>query len=74
MLKKDIKDNAGIIWHLLLEKKILSIRQIEEYTGYKEVMIVLSLGWLAKENKVNFIERNENIHIEIMSPFKEIYY
>lgn len=74
MLKKDIKDNAGIIWHLLLEKRILSIRQIEEYTGYKEVMIVLSLGWLAKENKVNFIERNENIHIEITSHFKEIYY
>lgn len=74
MLKKDIKDNAGIIWHLLSQKGILSIRQIEEYTGYKEIMIVLSLGWLSKENKVNFVERNDNIHIELISPFQEIYY
>lgn len=74
MLKEDIQVNAGIIWYLLSEKGLLSIRQIEEFTNYEEKMILLSLGWLAREKKVNFVEKNDNIHIEIKSTFQEIYY
>lgn len=71
---KDVGDNAGAIWHLLLEQGMLSIKQIEEYTGYKEKVIILSLGWLARENKINFVEKNDNIHIELKHSGWETYY
>jgi hypothetical protein len=74
MLKEDIGVNAGVIWHLLFDNGALSMRQIGELTGYKDKMIVLSLGWLARENKINFIEKSDHIYIELRSPFQEIYY
>lgn len=74
MLKEDIGVNAGIIWNLLSEKGMMSIRQIGESTGYQDRMIILSLGWLARENKLSFVEKHDTIHIELNAPFQEKYY
>ncbi|MDU1890837.1 MAG: winged helix-turn-helix domain-containing protein [Dysgonomonas sp.] len=74
MLKEDIGLNSGIIWHLLFDNGTLSVRQIGELTGYKDKMIVLSLGWLAREDKINFVEKNDTIYIELKPSFQEIYY
>lgn len=74
MLKNDIGVNAGVIWHLLLENGALSVRQIGEHTGYREKMIILSLGWLAREDKVNFSEKHEVIYVELKSSYSERFY
>lgn len=74
MLKNDIGVNAGVIWHLLLDNGALSVRQIGEYTGYREKMIILSLGWLAREDKIKFFEKNEVIYSELKSSYSERYY
>ena len=72
MLKHDIGVNAGIIWNLLKDKSALSTREISELTGFRENVLILSLGWLARENKINFFEKNNMIYLE--SSYHEVYY
>ena len=74
MLKNDIGINAGVIWHLLREKGNLTIREIGEYTHFRESFIYYSLGWLARENKIRFIEKGDSMHIELINNFTETYY
>ncbi|MDR1500836.1 MAG: winged helix-turn-helix domain-containing protein [Prevotella sp.] len=54
MLTNDVRINWGIMWQLLLDKRILSIRMLREFTGFRENMIYLALGWLSKEKKIWF--------------------
>lgn len=74
MLKNDIGINADTISHLLADKGEMSIGEIKELTGYEEIAIALALGWLAKENRIRFFNRNYQLVIESMSLFTEIYY
>lgn len=74
MLKKDIGIDAGTIWRYLSEKGKLSIKEIAELTNYKEALILLALGWLSRENKIQFSTHNENLYVELSADPTEIYY
>ncbi|MCL1936938.1 MAG: winged helix-turn-helix domain-containing protein [Candidatus Azobacteroides sp.] len=75
MDKNDIGTNAGVIWHLLADNGALNIREIGEHTHWREACIFLALGWLARENKINFLEKDDAMYIELNdSHFSEIYY
>ena len=74
MYKNDIGINSGVIWHLLSDKGALSIREIGEYTNYREAFILLSLGWLARENKIRFFEKNEMVYVELIHTISDMYY
>lgn len=49
---KQIGQTAGIIWHLLDEKAPLSLAQVIKQTGESRDLVMLALGWLAREDKV----------------------
>ena len=51
MTKNDVVSEAGQIWSLLSERKILSVKRIGEMTHYHESLVCLALGWLVKEIK-----------------------
>jgi hypothetical protein len=74
MIQNDININAGIIWNLLNEKGMLSIREINKHTNFRESLIYYSLGWLARENKICFFEIDESMYVELANNFKETYY
>lgn len=75
MLKNDIGINAGAIWRLLSEKGKLSLKEIIEFTNYKEYYILLALGWLSRENKISFSDRKGVLHVELNNGYMtEIYY
>jgi hypothetical protein len=74
MYKNDIGINAGVIWRLLSEKGKLSIREIGELTNFRDAFIMLSLGWLAREDKINFVETQGTLYIELIQPGMEMYY
>lgn len=59
MLKNDIGINAGAIWRLLSEKGKLSMKEIIEFTNYKEYYILLALGWLSRKIKYLFRTKKE---------------
>lgn len=73
MQNDNIGIDAGVIWNLLSEKKGLTIRQIGEYTGFNGSFISLPLGWLARENNIDFMERNGVVHIQLKK-MTEMYY
>ncbi len=65
MLKEIIGFDAVLIWQLLSEKGTLTIDEIKMLTGYREMYVHLALGWLSRENKINYLELNDNISIEL---------
>ena len=74
MYKNYIGINAGVIWRLLSEKGKLSIREIGELTNFRGAFIMLSLGWLSREDKINFVETQGTLYIELIQPGMEMYY
>ncbi|GAB6121724.1 winged helix-turn-helix domain-containing protein [Dysgonomonas termitidis] len=74
MLKNDIGINAGIIWNLLAEKGKLTIREIGEFSDFKDSLINMALGWLSRENKVRFFDENGHLYIELNHSVSETYY
>ena len=47
-----IGETAGVIWHLLDERGPLSMAQIVKQTGEARDLVMLALGWLAREDKI----------------------
>ena len=74
MYKNDIGINAGTIWHLLSEKRELSIREIGELTNFREPFIYLALGWLSRENKIRFYEKNGVVYVGLDNITSEMYF
>ena len=65
MSKNDIGDNAGVIWCLLEKYGAMSIHEIEKYTLMQQSNTFLALGWLARENKINFFEKEGVLYVEL---------
>ncbi len=75
MVKKDdIGLNAGEIWNLLYVKGALSIKKIGEFTHFREMLIYMSLGWLSRENKVHFFEKDGTTYVALNQSTPEVYY
>ncbi|PXV66775.1 winged helix-turn-helix protein DUF2582 [Dysgonomonas alginatilytica] len=74
MFKEDIGIDAGTIWRHLSEKGILSIHEIGELTDYRDGFILMALGWLARENKILFSEKDDALYVELVSSSPEMYY
>lgn len=47
-----IGQTAGLIWHLLTEKGPLTMAQVVKQTGESRDLVMLALGWLAREDKI----------------------
>lgn len=63
MGKAEIGENAGKIWHALNEVRESTIESLAEKLQLKETDIAFSLGWLARENKIVFSEKNGKTYI-----------
>ena len=74
MTENDVVSEAGQIWSLLSERKILSVKRIGEMTHYHESLVCLALGWLVKENKVRLFEKSGVLHAELNISIPEMYY
>lgn len=74
MITRDIRINANAIWNLLSEKSSITIREISELTNFKESLILLALGWLSRENKITFSDRDGVLEVSLKSVLTDIYY
>jgi hypothetical protein len=74
MIRNDIGIDAGTIWYLLSEKGALNVREIGEYTNFREAIIYYALGWLARENKIRFFEKGNSMYVELTHGHTEMYY
>ena len=74
MTKNDVGTNAGAIWMLLSRKEKMTIREIGELTNCKDTFIYLVLGWLLREDKICFVDKNGILYAQLKSSFVETYY
>jgi hypothetical protein len=64
MLEK-IGNDAGSIWKILNEKGILPIKELKRRAKLKEKEIYAAIGWLAREEKLVFIEKDEDLYLSL---------
>jgi len=73
MVKNDIGINAGVIWHLLADKGAVSIFGLRKHSDIKATDVFLALGWLAREDKIRFFEKEGEIYVELKNQFSEMF-
>jgi len=53
-MKVKIGETAGKIWNLLEEKGEVNISQLPRLLNEKSVLVHQALGWLAREDKIEY--------------------
>lgn len=71
MDKEQIRNLAGIVWRTLNEKGKLSFKDLQRETMLDSESVSTAIGWLAREDKINFDEQNGTTAFYV---FHEIYY
>ncbi len=69
MTYEEIGDNAGVVWRALAtadRKKTLP--EISEYTGLSKEDVAAAIGWLARENKIMFMQENDATYFLLLDP------
>jgi len=59
MNNQSIGANAGQIWQLLKEKGEMQLAELLEISEIEESDFNKSLGWLAREDKISFYDKNK---------------
>lgn len=67
MLNNLIGADAGLVWQLLSERGMMTIDDIEKLTGYRQMYVYLTLGWLSRENKIHYLEKNDILYVELVT-------
>ncbi len=63
----EIGITAGHIWHYLDEKQQATLEELTKSIGEKREIILMSLGWLAREGHVNLREA-KGVYRVVLSP------
>lgn len=61
MNKNDIGHNAGKIWKLLSDNTYWSCAALQEKSGLSDKELGAAIGWLARENKIEFKEEGDDL-------------
>lgn len=59
-----IGENAGAIWNAL-QNGALTMKALKKATKLKNDELFLALGWLAREDKLNVVEGEEDVTISL---------
>ena len=54
MNKTQIGENAGIVWNILKDNKHWEYEQLKEISGLSDRELNAAIGWLAREDKIDF--------------------
>jgi hypothetical protein len=74
MIKRKVGENADIIWNILIDKGALSVPELIEKTAFSAFDMRMALGWLSKEDKISFLEKDGTLYISPRTTPSEIYY
>ena len=63
MDKKEIGFHAGKIWQLLSNNEKWSYENLKSKSGLKDEELGAALGWLAREDKIEFEQQEEGLYV-----------
>lgn len=73
IMKHEIGKNAGIIWQTIAARNgRITFEELLKETGLTESQVLLSIGWLEREDKVSI--HGENGTIEAVTLYQERYF
>ncbi len=62
---EQIGEHAGSIWEHLSTNGKMSVSAIKKSTELKEKDVLMGLGWLAREDKLNIEQKGNQLHISL---------
>ncbi|MDR2087617.1 MAG: winged helix-turn-helix domain-containing protein [Dysgonamonadaceae bacterium] len=65
-MKEKIGTNAGLIWNLLHEEGSKGVKELKKLTKLTEKDIYAALGWLAREEKLSFDKKEDDLYIAVI--------
>lgn len=63
MDKSEIGLNAGKVWQLLSDNAKWSYGSLKRKSGLKDKELGAAIGWLAREDKIEFEQDEEELHL-----------
>jgi hypothetical protein len=64
MLEK-IGNDAGHVWNVLNEVGVKSVKDLKKTVKMTDKEIYAAIGWLAREEKLVFIEKENELHLSL---------
>ncbi len=65
-MKEKIIEAAGKTWRTLGEKGELNITQLPKVLKEDEAVVYQALGWLAREDKINYTVKNKQTSVSLV--------
>ena len=62
---ENIGSVAGTIWHYLEDNDEATVTKLTREIGENERTILMSVGWLAREGKLDFEQRKQGTYITL---------
>ena len=72
-MKTQIGEMAGRVWKTLGEKEEVVVSKLPQILKEKGEIVYQALGWLAKEDKVDFHKKEGRIFVSLSSKEREIF-
>ena len=63
MDKNLIGTNAGIVWRTMTGRYCWTFQELKEQIGLSDAELWSAIGWLARENQIEFVSSEEEVRI-----------
>ena len=63
---------AGVIWHYLEDNNEATITKLTREIGENERTVLMGVGWLAREGKLDFEQRKQGTYITLKTQQPDI--
>lgn len=65
-MKEKIGSDAGRVWNILNEKGTKSVKELKRLAKLTDKEIYAVIGWLAREEKLAFGEKEDDIYLSLI--------
>ncbi|OGP95403.1 MAG: hypothetical protein A2157_18450 [Deltaproteobacteria bacterium RBG_16_47_11] len=72
-MKKIIGEMAGRVWRILAEKEHVDISKLPQILKEKGEIVYQALGWLAREDKIDFYKKEGKTFVSLSHEEREIF-
>ncbi len=56
---------AGISWQYLEQHGVTTLSKLKQGTKLSDQLLLMALGWLARENKLNLVQQKRSLKISL---------
>lgn len=64
----EIGEAAGRIWRYLAQHEAVTLGQLRRGTSLPERLLLMGVGWLAREEKLHFVQDHRALKLALKAP------